>query len=73
MYERALRGYEEALGPKHTSTLNTVNNLGALYADQGKLTEAEKMYERALRGYKDALGCTWPRKRQEYIGQRSTQ
>lgn len=37
MYERALRGYEEALGPKHTSTLDTVNNLGLLYADQGKL------------------------------------
>ena len=36
--------------------LNAVNNLGNLYADQGKLTEAEKMYERALRGYKEALG-----------------
>ncbi|CAN9242765.1 unnamed protein product [Alternaria alternata] len=51
MYERALRGFEEALGVGHSSTLNTVNNLGSLYADQGKLDEAEKMYERALRGY----------------------
>ena len=49
MYERALQGYEEALGPSHTSTLDTVNNLGLLYADQGKLAEAEKMYEQALR------------------------
>jgi tetratricopeptide (TPR) repeat protein len=56
MYERALRGYEEALGPTHTSTLGTVNNLGNLYADQGKLDEAEKMYERALRGREEALG-----------------
>jgi hypothetical protein len=32
MYNRALQGYEEALGPKHTSTLGTVNNLGLLYA-----------------------------------------
>ncbi|PSN58583.1 hypothetical protein BS50DRAFT_133092, partial [Corynespora cassiicola Philippines] len=32
MYSRALQGREEALGPKHTSTLDTVNNLGALYA-----------------------------------------
>jgi tetratricopeptide (TPR) repeat protein len=48
MYERALRGYEEALGPTHTSTLGTVNNLGLLYANQGKLGEAEQMYERAL-------------------------
>ena len=26
MYMRALQGYEEALGAKHTSTLQTVNN-----------------------------------------------
>ncbi|KAI4940627.1 hypothetical protein J4E91_011308 [Alternaria rosae] len=55
MYERALQGYEEALGRNHSSTLNTVNNLGILYKDQGKLGEAEKTYERALRGY-EALG-----------------
>jgi tetratricopeptide (TPR) repeat protein len=58
MYERALRGREEVLGPTHTLTLNTVNNLGNLYKDQGKLGEAEKMYERALRGYEEALGPT---------------
>jgi len=53
---RALQGKEEALGPKHTSTLMTVNNLGNLYADQGKLGEAEKMYMRALQGREEALG-----------------
>lgn len=36
MYQRALKGYEKALGPEHTSTLSTVNNLGILYRDQGK-------------------------------------
>jgi len=56
MYIRALQGREEALGPDHTSTLNTVNNLGNLYADQGKLAEAEVMYIQALQGYNDALG-----------------
>jgi tetratricopeptide (TPR) repeat protein len=56
MYSRALQGKEEALGPKHTSTLDTVNNLGLLYADQGKLAEAEVMYSRALQGYEEALG-----------------
>jgi tetratricopeptide (TPR) repeat protein len=56
MYERALRGKEKALGPEHTSTLDTVNNLGILYADQGKLVEAEQMYERALRGYEKVHG-----------------
>ncbi|CAG8975658.1 hypothetical protein HYALB_00014088, partial [Hymenoscyphus albidus] len=42
MYQRALQGYEKALGPDHTSTLGTVNNLGNLYSDQGKLVEAEQ-------------------------------
>ena len=57
MYSRALQGCEEALGPDHTSTLDTVNNLGnLLYADQGKLAEAEKMYSRALQGKEEALG-----------------
>ncbi|KAJ5195474.1 uncharacterized protein N7498_008912 [Penicillium cinerascens] len=56
MYQRALAGKEKALGPDHTSTLNTVNNLGLLYADQGKLKEAEEMYQRALAGLEMALG-----------------
>ena len=33
-----------------------MNNLGLLYANQGKLDEAEKIYERALRGIKEAPG-----------------
>jgi Tfp pilus assembly protein PilF len=48
MFQRALAGREKTLGPDHTSTLNTVHNLGALYRDQGKLAEAEQMYQRAL-------------------------
>jgi tetratricopeptide (TPR) repeat protein len=56
MYQRALAGYEKALGPDHTSTLSTVNNLGYLYSEQGKLKEAGEMYQRALAGYEKALG-----------------
>ncbi|OHW91780.1 NB-ARC and TPR domain protein [Colletotrichum incanum] len=56
MYERALQGYEKALGPEHTLTLSTVNNLGNLYSDKGRLREAEAMYKRALQGYEKALG-----------------
>ncbi|KAF6789076.1 NB-ARC and TPR domain protein [Colletotrichum sojae] len=56
MYQRALQGKEKALGPDHTSTLDTVNNLGILYRNQGRLKEAEAMYERALQGYEKALG-----------------
>ncbi len=56
MYRRALDGKEKAWGPEHTSTLNTVNNLGLFYADQGKMQEAEAMYRRALEGYEKAWG-----------------
>jgi tetratricopeptide (TPR) repeat protein len=57
MYQRALAGYEKALGAGHTSTLQTVNNLGVLYWDKGKLDQAEQMYQRALAGTKKALGA----------------
>jgi hypothetical protein len=42
-------GYEKAWRPDHTSTLDldTVNDLGILYKDQGKLDEAEKMCQRS--------------------------
>ncbi|OAL46248.1 HET-domain-containing protein [Pyrenochaeta sp. DS3sAY3a] len=56
LYIQALQGKEEALGPRHTSTLITLNNLGILYADQGRLVEAETMYGRALQGREEALG-----------------
>jgi tetratricopeptide (TPR) repeat protein len=54
LYVRALKGYEEAWGPKHTSTLDTVNNLGSLYYKQGKMERAEEMYLRALKGKEKA-------------------
>jgi len=56
MYRRALQGCEHALGPEHPSTLLTVNNLGSLYRDQGKLDQAEAMFGRALQGYEKTLG-----------------
>jgi tetratricopeptide (TPR) repeat protein len=56
MYIRALQGYEEVFGPDHISILETINNLGNLYADQNKLAKAEKMYIRALQGYEEVLG-----------------
>jgi len=43
------------LGVEHISTLDTVNNLGTLYADQGKLDKAEEMYIRALKGFERSL------------------
>jgi tetratricopeptide (TPR) repeat protein len=56
MYQRALEGKEKAWGLEHTSTLDTVNNLGNLYTNLGRLDEAEKMYQRALQGKEKAWG-----------------
>ena len=56
MYNRALAGREKAWGSEHTSTLNTVNNIGILYKDQGRLDDAERMYNRALAGKEKAWG-----------------
>ena len=58
MYKQALRGYKEALGPSHSSTLQTLSNLGLLYMKQGRLDEADQMYEQALRGY-EALSSVY--------------
>ncbi|KAL5371587.1 hypothetical protein DPSP01_014157, partial [Paraphaeosphaeria sporulosa] len=54
MYQRALQGYEKAWGSENTSTLSTVNDLGNLYKDLGRLDEAEKMFQRALQGKEKA-------------------
>ncbi|KAJ5627817.1 hypothetical protein N7490_010045 [Penicillium lividum] len=59
MFKRALEGKEKAWGREHTSTLNTVNNLGTLFRNQGRLQEAEAMYKRALDGYEAAFGATF--------------
>ena len=60
MYQWALKGFEKAWGSNHASVLNTINNLGNLYTDQGKLIKAEKMYEQALNGFKKAWGLDHP-------------
>ncbi|KAK3947250.1 hypothetical protein QBC32DRAFT_385095, partial [Pseudoneurospora amorphoporcata] len=62
MYQRALEGYEKALGPDHTSTLGTVNNLGNLYSAQGRLKEADAMYldVQVIETSKAKLGANHP-------------
>jgi tetratricopeptide (TPR) repeat protein len=56
MFNRALSGKEETLGPEHMSTLETLINLGNVYTDQGRLDDAEWVYIRALSGCENALG-----------------
>ena len=51
MYLRSLTEREKVAGVIHASTLNTVNSLGLLYADQAKLDAAEVVYVRALPVY----------------------
>jgi tetratricopeptide (TPR) repeat protein len=57
MFTRALSGYEKAWGAEHTSTLNAINNLGAVYRALGQTARAEEMFTQALSGYEKALGA----------------
>ncbi|KAH8696293.1 hypothetical protein BGW36DRAFT_428309 [Talaromyces proteolyticus] len=63
MYQRALEGYENALGPdnilSYVPALNTTYNYGMLFEDQGRLGDAKFMYTRALRGYKLVFGTNY--------------
>ncbi|KAL8648708.1 MAG: hypothetical protein Q9210_004823, partial [Variospora velana] len=54
----ALDGREKAMGPEHTSTLDTVESLGILYRELGRLAGAEQLHLRALDGREKALGET---------------
>jgi tetratricopeptide (TPR) repeat protein len=56
MYLQLLKAKEELLGPKDPLTLDTVHNIGLLYANQGKMEEAGEMYLRALKGKEEKLG-----------------
>ncbi|KAF2726439.1 hypothetical protein EJ04DRAFT_530277 [Polyplosphaeria fusca] len=60
MYDRALQGYEEAIGPELLPTylpaLNNFFSFGDLYARTGREDAAKEMYSRALVGYKSVQG-----------------
>jgi tetratricopeptide (TPR) repeat protein len=60
MYERALQGYEKALGKDGIQAsvpfLNTVTNLGHLYVATQRKTKAKECYERALTGVRKVFG-----------------
>jgi hypothetical protein len=56
MYERALRGYETALGADNISALNSLLGLGSLFKLQADFTNARIMYSKALVGYEKVVG-----------------
>jgi Flp pilus assembly protein TadD len=62
MDAKAERRYEKAW-ERSMSTLDMVNNLDMLYADQGKMAKAEAMCVRALEGHENAVGADHQRTR----------
>ena len=57
---RALRIWEQSLGPEHPDVAFPLNNLAELYQAQGKYVEAEPLYQRALRIREQSLGPEHP-------------
>jgi hypothetical protein len=59
-YERAPRGYEEAIGSnliqQHRPALNTLENMGDVCALQAEIAKAQAIYARALCGLSSVLG-----------------
>jgi tetratricopeptide (TPR) repeat protein len=56
----ALEIREEALGPKHPGTAQSLNNLAFLLQQQGNFARARPLYERALAIQEKALGPEHP-------------
>ena len=56
LYEEALQAFRETLGDRHLDTLVSINNMGALLQNMGKLEEARPLYEEALQAYRETLG-----------------
>lgn len=61
LHERALEGYELALGSSHPLILGTAYNLGTLCTHLGRNEEADAMYFFALYGKFKALARKVPR------------
>ena len=60
MFQRALQGYEKALGHERVNTyipaLNTTENFAMLYMEIDRADKAADMYSRALYGLEAVLG-----------------
>jgi len=58
--EKVLAWTEQQLGPDQASTATSLNNLAALYRNQGASAKAEPLYIRALAIFKKTLGSNHP-------------
>ncbi len=64
LYIETLALRKEMLGLKqHPDTLLSMNNLAALYNDQGRYEQAEPLYSETLALSKEILGLKHPEKR----------
>jgi hypothetical protein len=65
MYQRALQGYEKALGTDNIITyvpaLNTIWNFGSLFEHQADIAKTRTMYSKASLGYEQVFGPEHPR------------
>ena len=60
LHKRALAIQEKALGPDHPDLAINMNNLAALYTNQGRYGEAEPLFKRVLEIDEQALGPEHP-------------
>lgn len=56
LHERVLLIYQKTLGPYHSDTANSLNNLALLYYSQGRFEEALPLLQRALQIREKVLG-----------------
>ena len=60
LYKRSLAIFEKVLGPDHPSVAMALNNLAALYRNQGQYAQAEPLHKRSLAIREKALGPDHP-------------
>ena len=67
--ERSLAGRTKVLGEDHKHTLMTLNNLGNVYDDVGKLREGVEVLRERFEGEREVVGeesSEYARQRDEY-------
>jgi len=60
MNQRALEGYEKALGKEHPDMLTSMFCLASLFHQQNRYKAASELYESASSGYHYVLGPEHP-------------
>ena len=56
LFEEAWEGRKRKLGDKHLDTLETTNDFGVLYKEQGRFNDADEFLLEAVEGRRRKLG-----------------